>query len=84
MVDESLIRQGPSLEAIAELTGVHAEDATAAIRKLAVAVEVDQKSLRKTLVDRGDTEIVLSLPENITSAELTHALEELAGVFGEI
>ena len=83
LVDENLIREGPSLEAIAELTGVHAENAVAIIRKLATAVEVDQKSLRKTLVDRGDVEVVSSLPENIASAELTHALEELAGAFGE-
>ena len=83
LVDEALIRKGPSLEAITELTGVHAENAVAVIRKLATAVEVDQKSLRKTLVDRGDAEVVSSLPENIASTELTHALKELASAFGE-
>ena len=84
LIDESSIRKGPSLEAIAELTGVHAKDAADATRKLALAVEIDQKSLRKALVDRGDVEVVSSLPENIVSDELTHALEELASVFGEI
>jgi len=83
LIDENVIQEGPSLGAVAELTGIHAENAAEAARKLATAIGVDQTSLRKTLFDRGDLEVVSVLPEKVSTDDMAQALAELADVLGK-
>ena len=81
LVNEDLVHQGPSLEAVAGLTGIRAESVEEAKRQLADALGVNPTLLKRTLVDRGDTEVAAALPEKELTDDVARALADFANLF---
>ena len=81
LVNENIVREGPSLQAVAELTGIRAENVEEAKSRLAEALGVGQTLLKKTLVDRGDAEVASALPEKELTDDVARALAEFANLF---